>query len=687
LLPNADEMATWLTDSTENAYKDTWRPSDERFGILEWTGSAVNLNWKSGDTERATFNNNFILSEQLPLKDRQIKMRFFPSNKNEAVAATAHKLRVFGPALIFVGLKASVFVMAEAYLKCLGNAPEDFSWKNPYDWKAFELACKEIYGDNNNWLLYARKGILCHNADLHSDVRLPLERLMRSDRPLVIIATSTLGQGVNLGISSIIFSTLYQGGELIKLKDFWNIAGRAGRAFIDHEGKILVALDISQNTTRREKLNIRSTRRTIDDYFNKSKITPAISGILILLRELKKFALGQNISFDLLIQLISENKTQEIGEEANKVEEYLDWIDDSLLALHSANHETSNLIDYTWVEEFFRKSLACIQAANETEINSEEVIQLIKSRIKGILLKVGTDEDKWQSIIKSGIPLNSSLYIEERLPLIIEALGQYLISEKDFENKIHLLKTIEEIIIDIPIFRQEGLQINTEDLEIIRDIWFRGKPLSDLNDDKNAIAIVNKFYTFILPWLLNAIAKKLTNIQLENEADILEELSVLVELGLPNIKSVKIYQAGIRSRSVAQEISNLFEELWADRTIKEFKNELLKYKEKYKQGVSDLASEWIELFSIMARDRKFYIEPIKSFNFPDGRKPSEILIAREINGKQYLLSPDLKYAEDISGSKINFESVNKVNGIYFKFNPDNNGWEMQIDNPYIKFNI
>ena len=203
----------------------------------------------NNDEERPSFNNKFILSEQQPLKPGQRKIRYFPSSKNEAVASTTYKLRSFGTALIFVGVKNSVFTMADSYLKCLGNDPEDYKWSNKFDWKAFELACIETYGENNNWLLYAKKGILCHHGGLQSDVRLPLERLMRNDKPLVIVSTSTLGQGVNLGVSSVVFSTIYQAGNLITARDFWNIAGRAGRAFVDHEGKILVAIDSSDSSS------------------------------------------------------------------------------------------------------------------------------------------------------------------------------------------------------------------------------------------------------------------------------------------------------------------------------------------------------------------------------------------------------------------------------------------------------
>jgi superfamily II helicase len=69
------------------------------------------------------------------------------------------------------------------------------------------------------------------------------ERLMRTMPPKIIIASTTLGQGVNISISSVIVATPYIGRKPIDHRDFWNICGRAGRAFVDGEGKILFAID------------------------------------------------------------------------------------------------------------------------------------------------------------------------------------------------------------------------------------------------------------------------------------------------------------------------------------------------------------------------------------------------------------------------------------------------------------
>lgn len=675
VLPNAEDLAEWLTNSRENVFRENWRPSDERLGILQWNGDSVDLNWRSTDTERNSFNPRFIISEEQPLKPRQSRKRFFPENKNQAIASTAYKLRMFGPVLIFVGQKRSVFTIAREYDQCLNNeAP--FNYKNENDWNAFELACIESYGEESEWLYFARKGIMCHNADLLADVRLPLERLMNKERPRVIIATSTLGQGVNLGVSTVIFSTLNQAGKPITSRDFWNIGGRAGRAFVDHEGKILVALDTVNKTARK----INWERNQIIDYFDKSKIDNAQSGCLELIKALKNIANLSGISFGKLIELIADNNISEIHENSETINNALDWIDDGLLSLHNINSVDNS---YDWTDDYFRNSLAYIQAERSKEISGEEVIQFLKARTKGIIAKVGDNKNKWSSIIKSGIPLNSDLQIESKLDIIISIIQKHLLNEIDIDSKISLLIAIENEIKEINVLSEEYTESVNQDE--IRDKWIKAIPLSEIAHLDQATNIVTKYYSYSLPWILNGISKKLKNRELIEESESIEELSILVELGLPNLVSVKIYQSGIRSRSSAYEISQLYDdELWEE-SIKFYKNDLIRNIEIYKGLISEEASKWLVLLSKFSKRENIILKPISDFTFGEIHNYTNRLIAKEINGKQYLSSPDFKIIEDISESKIDFSSVNNVDGVYFDYDENDNLWKMVNLNPFLKF--
>lgn len=684
VLPNPEELSSWLTFSSENVYKNNWRPSEERLGVLEWTGKRVNLNWQSADDERDSFNRNFVVSEKLPRVKYQRKGdKFFPSDKNEAIAMTAHKLFTFGPVLVFVGIKASVFTIARAYRKVLGNDAEDFPWKNQNNWQAFELSCAEFDGENSEWLKYAQKGIICHNADLPENTRLALERLMRTEKPYIIIATSTLGQGVNLGVSSVIFSTLFQphGAKQVPIEhgDFWNIAGRAGRAFVDHEGKILIA-----NDKTRSAWHVRRDNRLIEGYFDKSNINHVQSGLLATIKYLKYVSTRfSGLDFNQFLQLISENTFDSVTVEDFLIEK-LDLIDDTLLTLHKYLGSDDSL-DVSWVEDYFRKSLAYLQISkDDEEISRKEFIKIIKHRVKGIVKSVGDDKANWQKHIGSGIPLQSDLKIEEQLDEIIGLITEFIASEEySINNKITLLTKIETLINHVPVLSEAYLA--NEDLELIRTLWLHGDSMTEIIEIEGSQRIIKEHFSFKLPWILNGVARKLDDKGNEVASEILQELSILVETGLPNLTAVKIYQAGIRSRSASIEIAEFFPDDSWKLSINFYKTKIFRNAEKIKSKVSDNTIKWIELFHTYNFKHIKTISDIEPFNIKRLNEWDGQLIPKNINGEGYLISTDLAVIYPIS--KIidrDFSEVLNTDGISFYKNPDDSLWILDNKNPNIE---
>ncbi len=688
VLPNPKDLSSWLTNSADNIYKSDWRPSEERIGTLEWTGKNVNLNWESADDERDSFNNRFVFAEKQPKKPRERIDKYLPSNLNEAVCATALKLFSFGPVLIFVGRKASVFTMARAYALILGEV-EDFNWKNKNNWKAFELACVEFDGVDSEWLAFAKKGILCHNANLPSDVRIPLERLMRTERPRVIIATSTLGQGVNLGVSSVIFSTYYQAGKPLPFSDFWNIAGRAGRAFVDQEGKILVALDTSVRGTFKQRKNNSYKQKQILKYFDKSSIQNAESGLLWMIRAMKVFARDlEGIPFEKLLELIAENSFEKL-ENSKAFVDGMDLIDDTLLALHQLAYR-DNVLDISWVEDFFRKSLAYVQLQNnpDEDIEVDHIISFVQARVKGIIKSVGENILDWQKHIKSGIPLQSDLMLEEVMEEILIVLLEYFEQEdSSVEAKIKLLANIEALINHIPVLQEDYLK--SKDLNEIRWLWLSGESMTKIKLLEDAHQIINKHYSFQLPWVLNGIAKKLEAMEYEDDAKLLQELAILSETGLPNLMSVKIYQAGIRSRESAIEISDSFGGDSWDKGIQYYKNMILENAQKLKILLSETTSNWIELFLLYNEKVTKTVNYIEPFAI-EGLKHQEelILLPKTINAKEYLVSSDFKVMKpvrEVGGLYVS--EIIDLDGIFFRNRAVDNLWELIVINPNIYLNI
>ncbi len=91
---------------------------------------------------------------------------------------------------------------------------------------------------------YVTHGIGLHHAGLLPKYRMLVETLAQRGLFQVICGTDTLGVGINVPIRSVLFTKLckYDGEkvDLLSVRDFQQIAGRAGRKGFDTEGTVVV---------------------------------------------------------------------------------------------------------------------------------------------------------------------------------------------------------------------------------------------------------------------------------------------------------------------------------------------------------------------------------------------------------------------------------------------------------------
>ena len=90
---------------------------------------------------------------------------------------------------------------------------------------------------------YLRHGIGLHHAGLLPKYRLLVEQLAQQSLLKVICGTDTLGVGVNIPIRTVLFSQLFKfDGEktaILSVREFKQIAGRAGRKGFDERGSVV----------------------------------------------------------------------------------------------------------------------------------------------------------------------------------------------------------------------------------------------------------------------------------------------------------------------------------------------------------------------------------------------------------------------------------------------------------------
>lgn len=113
------------------------------------------------------------------------------------------------------------------------------------------------YGSDMKRFLLA--GIGLHHAGLLPKYRLLIEKLAQAGVLKVIVGTDTLGVGINVPIRTVVFNSLskFDGrkNRLLTVRDFKQIAGRAGRKGFDNEGFVVCQAPdwIIENTAIKRK--------------------------------------------------------------------------------------------------------------------------------------------------------------------------------------------------------------------------------------------------------------------------------------------------------------------------------------------------------------------------------------------------------------------------------------------------
>ncbi|MEL7605774.1 MAG: DEAD/DEAH box helicase [Sedimentibacter saalensis] len=665
VLPNADDLAQWITSDSNLVARSEWKPSLERLGLLLWNGNRVRLEWKS---EGEPFNPNFIQKGPLGFGRRR---NYFPNNKNEAVAATAVRLAQNGTVMIYSARANSINGLAKSVLLALGEHPKDYSWDDSL-WNVFESVCREELSNNDIVLTAARKGVICHNNRLPTLVRIAIERLMRSKPPRIIIASSTLGQGVNVGISTVIVSTPYYSDEAISNRDFWNICGRAGRAFSDAEGKILYTID-----TTREQWQVDNDRQLAQHYFDNQQMEEVRSGLLAALKAICRKAKRTEVDFTLLVETIANdfsesNIPDDFSELLNNI---FDFLDDELLAMHE---DFSTDDDINWIDDVFRKSLALIQAESKDE---ELYLTLLKARTTALLQRIPNKADR-KKLISSGIPLSVSESMLEDIDFFRNLALTFVQSSIDEHNYIEL---IDNIIRELEIWsnkKAHNLMDSVPEQEVLDNMrrpWLSGDALATIMDlEQDANGISKDYYGFTLPWIIHAVSQMFDLQAEENVVQVYASLAMFVELGLPNVTASNIYMAGVRSRSAALELSTF--EVFKNKKVSEIKQILLNFSIE-DNDLSDSSKVWIELFTESTKAQAHKKVSFPHFTWKKQNLPDKLYL-RVVNGEYFLTSNDGYFYEKVeSTDDLPFKNIANITGSFFTLKNDE--WQLRSYNPRI----
>ncbi|WAM37007.1 DEAD/DEAH box helicase [Caldicellulosiruptor acetigenus] len=283
-IPNSREVSKWISPDNPKSIEvqlQWWKPNDQIVGVYYAEGEK--RKWKTYFEPLITTHSTIFFSDKVQIgsyNDLFNVSRSKLNNKSLLTSIVAKQLEDVGSLLIVARTINETWEIADHLYSYFDNV-EDEDILLVQRFVAAEL------GENFPLVKYLSKGIGIHHAGLPDEVRYLMEWLMEENKLRVLVATTTIAQGINFPVSAVLMASYsYPFGEM-PVRDFWNIVGRAGR--IDQKSLGIVGIAVKNENDKRK----------IMDYVRK-QTGDLISILVKMVDELEN--LGQELGMELIIR-------------------------------------------------------------------------------------------------------------------------------------------------------------------------------------------------------------------------------------------------------------------------------------------------------------------------------------------------------------------------------------------------
>jgi hypothetical protein len=292
VISNAEAVGEWLNGEPNVVEGTTLIPTFRSVGFASWLDQLGRIEYvDSRDAEQGEFFVPRVIDRfNLGRKKRERTDRFFPEKTDGQAIALYLGLKLVpnGSIAVFCGRKSTAASVCEKAVDIIERGaplalPSDYS--DAQEVERLTHLHVENLGVDAPASQSAAHGIFSHHGNTPHGIRLAVEHAMRDDLVRFVVCTSTLAQGVNLPIRYLIVTSVYQGMERIKVRDFHNLIGRAGRAGMHTEGSILFADPVIYD--KRKARNDKWRWDQVKELLEPRNSEPCISNLLSIFDPIK----------------------------------------------------------------------------------------------------------------------------------------------------------------------------------------------------------------------------------------------------------------------------------------------------------------------------------------------------------------------------------------------------------------
>lgn len=545
ILPEGQElqdMTAWIrSDEPGSPVRSEWRPTRQRYGTLEWRNDSAMLRYDLEDN--GPFVSRFLTerpairperrSRPRDLKDVTLfsAWRFAEEDKRTLIFVTqANWVEGFG--------ERAVDLVKRGYLPSLLDDESKIQ-------NALTIG-SEWLGADHPAVACLKIGVAVHHGRLPSPFLREVERLLSTGAISVTAASPTLAQGLNLNAAVLLTPYLVRAGVPISGEEFANVAGRAGRAFVDTEGLILHVME-DRHAWRKaswKQLVQQVTARSL-----KSGLVQLITQVILRMnkRGLHRSQDGYEFLANSRDDWLIEPDGDISGPPLEDLIARLDAIIFGLVeALDADSEELPELLD-----QALEGSLWARQLSQQTDGYLQ--MQKIVLRTRARLIWNATTPAQRLGHFAMGVGLDTGLRIDELEAELAEALDKAdlaalqgdldALHEGIFELGRHLFSTK-------PFAPSSDLP---DEWPQILKRWLAGESISAIGEEHTGL--IEDAFMYRLVWGIEAVrTRRIARGWGPGDIDVQGMAASCLDTGLPQFRMSMLVRAGLPSRSAAKTV-------------------------------------------------------------------------------------------------------------------------------------
>lgn len=405
---------------------------------------------------------------------------------------------------------------AETFLNLLTGdwyscaCPDYFAFpREEFDQKLFSRcleSCADYFGYESRECRLLKMGIVLHHGKMPAVMSRLLIELIRSHIVNIVIATSTLSEGVNLPFETVLIPSLRRGGDVANAKEIINVAGRAGRPGVSTEGKTLVLLPLTARRSSNHAYNNIVNSMTMQLPPKNEGIHSPLYALIVRIEQLWR-GLSKSCSREEFIAWLETASYSMVEGKNRLLLTSLDTLDQHLL---DGIEEMDKLNTGSDVEKALQ-SLWQNSLASKYENNSRDEYesgQYFVCRGRALIKTIYPEREQRKKLYNTGLPPRDGIALIDMLPEI-KVMFQKAVDYCKWDNSERIQHFIEliEMTSQISAFKIQNHSKKVKWSDVF--IWWMAP---DIAENKPSVKAISSWYSFAskhfiygLNWALGSV--------------------------------------------------------------------------------------------------------------------------------------------------------------------------------------